>query len=100
MINLVTKIHALYSCTYHILIVINAYDKVKRSITAIDYFILTMLQETALVFRPTQAFTNELTFESHSFAHAETIEVFGEARLTLLVDHQHELYHLVLNFPT
>ena len=86
MINYVTRYLLLY-CTYHILIVINSYDKVKRSITAIDYFVLTMLQETALVFRPTQAFTNQFTFESHSFAHAETIEIFGEARLTLLVDH-------------
>ena len=46
-----------------------------------------MLEETALVLRPTQAFTNKLTLESHSFAHAKTIEVFGEARLTLLINH-------------
>ena len=73
--------------TYDVLIVINAYDKIERSIAAIDYFILAMLEETALVLRPTQAFTNQFTFESDSFAHTETIKVFGEACLTLLVDH-------------
>ena len=91
--------HDEFYSTYHVLVVINAYDKIQRSIATINYLILTMLEETALVLRPTQAFTNQLTFESHSFAHAETIEVFGEARLALLIDHQYELYHLVLNLP-
>ena len=73
--------------TYDVLIVIYAYDKIERGIATINYFILAMLEETALVLRPAQAFANQLTFESDSFAHAETIKVFGEARLTLLINH-------------
>ena len=77
----------MFKFTYDVLIIINAYDEIERGITTINYFVLTMLEEAALVLRPAQAFTNQLTFESDSFAHAETIKVFGEARLTLLVDH-------------
>ena len=73
--------------TYHIFIVVHANNKVKRGIATINYFILTVLEETTLVLRPTKTFTNQLALQSDSFAHAKTIEVFGEARLALLIHH-------------
>ena len=50
-----------------------------------------MLQETALVLRPTQALPDELTFQGHALPYTETVEVLGKARLPLLVDHEDEV---------
>lgn len=50
-----------------------------------------MLQEAALVFGSTKAFTNQFAFEGHSLPDAEAVEVFGESRLTLLIDHEDEV---------
>ena len=47
-----------------------------------------MFQEAALVLRATEALSNELTLERDPLPDTETVEVFGEARLPLLVHHQ------------
>ena len=52
-----------------------------------------MVEETALVLGPTEAFANKLSFECDALPYTKAIEVLGKARLPLLVDHEHKLNH-------
>lgn len=74
--------------TYHIIIVFYADNKVQRCISSVYNLVLSVFQEAALVFSAAEALSNELTLKRDSLAHAKAIEVFGQARLPLLVDHQ------------
>ena len=48
---------------------------------------------TYLVFGPGQTLANELSLESDTLLDGETIIVFRQARLALLIHHQNELDH-------
>jgi hypothetical protein len=50
-----------------------------------------VFEEAALVLRSTEALSNQLTFERDPLPDTEAVEVFGEARLPLLVHHQDKL---------
>ena len=80
--------------TYHIVVIIYSYDEIEGRISTVYDFVLPVIQKTTLIFRATQTFPYEFTLESHSLPDAERIEVFRQTGLTLLVNHEHELYHI------
>ena len=74
--------------TYHIVVVFYADNKVQRRISSVHDFVLSVFKEAALILRATEALPNQLALERDTLPHTETVEVFGEARLPLLVHHQ------------
>ena len=79
--------------TYNILFINDSYNKIKRGISSVYDFILTMLKETTLVLRSTQTLPYQLSFKCYSLPNCERIEIFGQSGLTLFVNHKHELNH-------
>ena len=73
--------------TYHIIVVLHAYDEIEGGIASVHDLVLAMLKEAALVLSPTQALSNELSFQRDPFPHTEAIEVLGKPCLPLLIDH-------------
>ena len=74
--------------TYHIVIVFYADNKVQGRVPSVHDFVLSVFQEAALVFCAAEALPNQLALERDPLPDTKAIEVFGEARLPLLVHHQ------------
>ena len=61
--------------TYDVFIIIHANNEVQGGVSAVDYLVLSMVQEAALIFRTTQAFSYQFTFEGHSLSHGKLVKV-------------------------
>ena len=61
--------------TYDVFIIIHANNEVQGGISAVDYLVLSMVQEAALIFRTTQAFSYQFTFEGDALSHGKLVKV-------------------------
>ena len=77
--------------TYHIIVVFYVANEIQRRIAPVYDLVLSVLQEAALVLRPTEALSDQLTLQGHSLSDAEAVEVLCETCLSLLVDHKDEV---------
>ena len=78
----------------YVFVVVYPYDEVKWRVPSINDFELSVFQERTLQLCAGQAFSYKFSFEGHTLSDGHAVEVFGEARLPLFVNHQYKLYHI------
>lgn len=67
---------------------IESHDEVETGVAAVDDFVATILNERAEGLIAAETFSDQFSFECGTFFDGHLVVVFGEASLSLFIDHE------------